>query len=319
MTDSGRVVVVGAGLAGLRTTEQLRARGFVGPITLIGTESRPPYDRPPLSKKALTERDLDPSLKADFGTLGVDFRPEEAATGLGDEAAVVTTRGTYPFDHLVLATGALPVALPGEGRQRFLRTYDDALALRDLLRPGLRLAIVGAGVGSAPRTGHRRGRARQPGHGGRSRSHAARRGDRSPARSPDRSLVRRRRRGPAGSPGAGRGRAARRARPGRERVDCGRRDRHRGRGAACDQVAQGFRRPAGERRGRGRPPCALRGLAFTRWGTVPRSSRGGSGGGCGSSTGTWPCTRPRWSRPTCSAATRRTTRCCTSGPSSSAG
>jgi 3-phenylpropionate/trans-cinnamate dioxygenase ferredoxin reductase subunit len=144
MTDSGRVVVVGAGLAGLRTAEHLRARGFVGPITLIGTESRPPYDRPPLSKKVLTESDLDPSLKADFGTLGVDFRPGEAATGL-DEAAVVTTRGTYPFDHLVLATGALPVALPGEGRQRFLRTYDDALALRDLLRPGLRLAIVGAG------------------------------------------------------------------------------------------------------------------------------------------------------------------------------
>ena len=45
----------------------------------------------------------------------------------------------------MLATGALPVALPGTGRQRFLRTYDDALALRELLRPGLRLAIVGAG------------------------------------------------------------------------------------------------------------------------------------------------------------------------------
>jgi 3-phenylpropionate/trans-cinnamate dioxygenase ferredoxin reductase component len=45
----------------------------------------------------------------------------------------------------VLATGAVPVGLPGPGRQRFLRTYDDALALRALLRPGLRLAIVGAG------------------------------------------------------------------------------------------------------------------------------------------------------------------------------
>ena len=138
-------MVAGAGLAGFRTAEILRERGFAGPITLIGAESRPPYDRPPLSKKVLTEPDLDPSLKADFAALGVDFRPEEAATGLDDEAALVTTRGTYPFDHLVLATGALPVALPGDGRQRFLRTYDDALALRDLLRPGLRLAIVGAG------------------------------------------------------------------------------------------------------------------------------------------------------------------------------
>jgi NADPH-dependent 2,4-dienoyl-CoA reductase/sulfur reductase-like enzyme len=147
MTDSGRVpgrvVVAGAGLAGFRTVEELRARGFAGPITLVGAEPRPPYDRPPLSKKFLADPGLDPSLKADFAALEVDFRPAEAATGLGDE--LVTSRSAYPFDHLVLATGALPVALPGDGRQRFLRTYDDALALRDLLKPGLRLAIVGAG------------------------------------------------------------------------------------------------------------------------------------------------------------------------------
>jgi NADPH-dependent 2,4-dienoyl-CoA reductase/sulfur reductase-like enzyme len=147
MTDSGRVpgrvVVAGAGLAGFRTVEELRALGFAGSITLVGAESRPPYDRPPLSKKFLADPGLDPSLKADFAALGVDFRPGETATGLGDE--LVTSRGAYPFDHLVLATGALPVALPGDGRQRFLRTYDDALALRDLLKPGLRLAIVGAG------------------------------------------------------------------------------------------------------------------------------------------------------------------------------
>jgi len=149
MTQSGRVVIAGAGLSGLRTAEELRARGFAGPVTLIGAETRPPYDRPPLSKKVLTEPDLDPSLKADFAALDVGFRPGEAVTGLGDE--LVTDRGSYPFDHLVLATGSLPVALPGEGRQRFLRTYDDALALRDLIRPAqsprkaLRLAIVGAG------------------------------------------------------------------------------------------------------------------------------------------------------------------------------
>jgi NADPH-dependent 2,4-dienoyl-CoA reductase/sulfur reductase-like enzyme len=137
-------VVAGAGLAGLRTVEELRARGLAGRITLIGAEARPPYDRPPLSKKVLTEAALDPSLHADFAALDVDFRPEEAAARL-EQAALVTSQAEYPFDHLVLATGALPVALPGEGRQRFLRSYDDALALRDLLRPGLRLAIVGAG------------------------------------------------------------------------------------------------------------------------------------------------------------------------------
>ena len=103
-------MVAGAGLAGWRTAEELRERGFTGPITLIGAESWPPYDRPPLSKKVLIESALDPSLKADFAALGVDFHPDEAATGLDDGAALVTTRGTYPYDHLVLATGALPVA-----------------------------------------------------------------------------------------------------------------------------------------------------------------------------------------------------------------
>ncbi|HYB48554.1 MAG TPA: FAD-dependent oxidoreductase [Streptosporangiaceae bacterium] len=142
--DRGRVVVAGAGLAGLRTAEELRARGYAGQITLVGAEPRPPYDRPPLSKKVLIATGVDPSLRADFGALDVDFRPDEAATGL-DAAALLTTRARYPFDRLVLATGALPVRLPGHGRQRFLRSYDDALALRDLLGPGLRLAIVGAG------------------------------------------------------------------------------------------------------------------------------------------------------------------------------
>jgi 3-phenylpropionate/trans-cinnamate dioxygenase ferredoxin reductase subunit len=144
VVESRRVVVAGAGLAGLRTVEELRARGLAGRITLIGAETRPPYDRPPLSKKVLTHSDLDPSLQADFAALDVDFHPDEAAARL-DGTTLVTSRREYPFDHLVLATGALPITLPGQGRQRFLRSYDDALTLRDLLRPGLRLAIVGAG------------------------------------------------------------------------------------------------------------------------------------------------------------------------------
>jgi 3-phenylpropionate/trans-cinnamate dioxygenase ferredoxin reductase subunit len=140
-----RLVVVGAGLAGLRTVVELRARDYPGRITMIGAEERPPYDRPPLSKKVLTDG-VDPSLDADFRALDVDFRPGQEAIGL-DAAArvVVTNHDSYSFEKLVIATGAAPIALPGPGRQRFLRTYDDALSLRGLLRPGLRLAIVGAG------------------------------------------------------------------------------------------------------------------------------------------------------------------------------
>ncbi len=149
-----RIVVVGGGLAGLRTVEELRARGYAGAVTLVGAENRPPYDRPPLSKRLMAGELADTTLRDDLDALGGELRLGETATGL--ETPVVngpaveggllrTDRGEHGFDRLVLATGATPVALPGAGRQRFLRTIDEALTLRALLRPGLRLAIVGAG------------------------------------------------------------------------------------------------------------------------------------------------------------------------------
>jgi len=145
-----RVVVAGAGLAGLRTAEELRARGYAGEVTLVGAESRPPYDRPPLSKRVMAGELADITLRDDLDTLGIRLCLAETATGFEpaqEEPGGVlrTDRGEYRYDRLVLATGATPIALPGRGPQRFLRTLDDALTLRELLKPGLRLAIVGAG------------------------------------------------------------------------------------------------------------------------------------------------------------------------------
>jgi 3-phenylpropionate/trans-cinnamate dioxygenase ferredoxin reductase component len=141
---ASQIVVVGSGLAGLRTVEELRAQGYAGQVTLIGAESRPPYDRPPLSKRLMAGAVDDTSLRTELESLGALVRLGERAERI-DDSAVHTDRGEYPFDRLVIATGARPVALPGPGRQRFLRTLDDALALRETLLPGTRLAIVGAG------------------------------------------------------------------------------------------------------------------------------------------------------------------------------
>jgi 3-phenylpropionate/trans-cinnamate dioxygenase ferredoxin reductase subunit len=149
MTDPEHVVVAGAGLAGLRTIEELRDRGYAGRVTLVGAEARLPYDRPPLSKKVLAGELDDTTLRPDLDALDVRARLAETATGLAAGVLETTTAAggsaRYEFDALVLATGARPVTLPGPGRQHVLRTLDDALALRALLAPGVALAIVGAG------------------------------------------------------------------------------------------------------------------------------------------------------------------------------
>jgi 3-phenylpropionate/trans-cinnamate dioxygenase ferredoxin reductase subunit len=144
MTGPGHVVVAGAGLAGLRTIEELRGRGYAGRVTLVGAEARLPYDRPPLSKKLMTGEVDDTTLRHDLADLDVRARLAETATGLAG-GVLTTDAGRYDYDALVLATGASPVRLPGEGTQHVLRTLDDALELRGLLKPGVALAIIGAG------------------------------------------------------------------------------------------------------------------------------------------------------------------------------
>src|SRR5262249_50210981 len=107
-------------------------------------ETRPPYDRPPLSKQLMTGAVDDTTLRADLDSLGAVVRLGERAEHLA-AGSVHTTEAEYRLDRLVIATGARPIALPGPGKQRFLRSIDEALALRDVLGRRRRLAIVGAG------------------------------------------------------------------------------------------------------------------------------------------------------------------------------
>ncbi|NAS22748.1 FAD-dependent oxidoreductase [Herbidospora sp. NEAU-GS84] len=138
------VVVVGAGLAGVRSVEALRAHGYQGRITLIGEEPHRPYDRPPLSKAVLLGDADSTVVDSDLEALDVRLMLGTAAKGLHD-GVLSTTDGELAFDGLVVATGATPVRLRGEGHQHVLRTIDDALALREALVEGARVAVVGAG------------------------------------------------------------------------------------------------------------------------------------------------------------------------------
>ena len=149
------MVIVGAGEAGARAAVALRENGFRGPVTLIGEESHRPYERPPLSKAAMTaEADPDATYIVDETRLAdhaIEHRAGATVVGVAREARrVLFEDGTdLPYDKLLLATGARPrkLAIPGAGPENvlYLRTFADALAMRQRLAPGRRLVVIGGG------------------------------------------------------------------------------------------------------------------------------------------------------------------------------
>ena len=144
-----RVVVVGAGMAGVQTAVALRERGFQGTVTVIGAEPHQPYDRPPLSKAVLLGKAEGSAFEVDFEALGIELRLGREALGVRPDAHELDTEaGPVPYDVLVLATGAEPIRLPGtEGVPgvHLLRTLDDAERLRPVLARQHDIVVVGAG------------------------------------------------------------------------------------------------------------------------------------------------------------------------------
>jgi 3-phenylpropionate/trans-cinnamate dioxygenase ferredoxin reductase subunit len=150
----GKVVIVGAGLAGSRTAEALRAHGYEGRILLIGEESSPPYERPALSKALLSGKREETGLllrrPEHFAELDIELMLGERVESIDIDRREATLRSgaVLDWDALVLATGARPRRLGGietPAGVHYLRTLADALTLRAELTPGRRLAIVGAG------------------------------------------------------------------------------------------------------------------------------------------------------------------------------
>jgi 3-phenylpropionate/trans-cinnamate dioxygenase ferredoxin reductase subunit len=148
-----RIVVIGAGLAALRTVQALRRRGSDASVTLVGSERQLPYDRPPLSKSVLVGSsaadDVALTSAADIAELDVDLRLGVAALDL-DVAGrrLVTTDGAIGYDDAVIATGSSARRLPHladlDGVY-VLRTVEDAVAIRAALQAGPRVVVIGGG------------------------------------------------------------------------------------------------------------------------------------------------------------------------------
>ena len=149
------VVIIGAGQAGGRAAEALRQGGHAGPITIVGDEVHPPYERPALSKEFLA--DADPAKIAWirpgpwYAENGITLLSGRRATRI-DRArkTVALDDGTsLTYGALILATGARPRLLPLDGADHpsvtYLRTIDDSRKLFPSLGPGGRIVVIGAG------------------------------------------------------------------------------------------------------------------------------------------------------------------------------
>lgn len=147
------VLIVGASMGGLKAAEALREFGYLGPITAIGEEAYGPYNRPPLSKEALGHEvtleavafSIRPATKDVNWILGT--RAESADL---EKQTVTDSTGTiHHYSALVIATGLrakrLDVPNGNLTSRHAVRTLDDAIALREDLKTGAHVVILGAG------------------------------------------------------------------------------------------------------------------------------------------------------------------------------
>ncbi|MFD3592862.1 NAD(P)/FAD-dependent oxidoreductase [Nocardia sp. NPDC058640] len=149
---SAPIVIVGAGLAGLRTAEELRRAGYEGRVVLLGDESRPPYDRPPLSKQFVRGETDDTALRPPefYADKNIELRLGTAVTGVDTAGRAITLAdgSTVEYDQLIIATGLRPRRIPGlpeVAGVHVLRAHEDAETLRAELAGANRAVIIGAG------------------------------------------------------------------------------------------------------------------------------------------------------------------------------
>lgn len=149
---SQALIIVGAGHAGGRAALTLREEGYTGSLILIGDEAHLPYERPPLSKAVLQgSTDLAGCSLCDstrLAALGIEHIAGNPVSRLDPQQhRLQLADGQWlTYTGLLLATGGRARRLPeAQAPVLYLRTHDEAVALRDRLRPGTRVVVVGGG------------------------------------------------------------------------------------------------------------------------------------------------------------------------------
>ena len=147
-----KVLIVGAGLGGLRTAEALRSNGFSGEIVIVGDESHQPYNRPPLSKEALysglSHEDLKFRQRDSVADVSWVLGSAAEKLDLAEQKVILADGTSRAFDALVVSTGIRPrlLPIPGPTQGLFtLRTLNDAQSLQAAIGPGVNVVILGSG------------------------------------------------------------------------------------------------------------------------------------------------------------------------------
>ena len=151
-----RIVIIGAGQAGAAMAAKLRALGHDGPLTLIGEEPAPPYQRPPLSKKYLLGEMEEARLYLRptefYEDQKIDLRTGVAVESIDRGACEIVLTGgeRLGYEKLVLTTGSRPRLLPASiggdlGRVYPVRSLADVDAMAEEFAEGRRVLIVGGG------------------------------------------------------------------------------------------------------------------------------------------------------------------------------
>ena len=150
-----KIIIIGAGQAGLQSIISLRQGGFAGDITLIGDESVLPYQRPPLSKDYLSGKlarerlFLKPENFFAENNIKLQLATRAEKIDAKGHSLQLANGGTLTYDKLVLATGSRPRLLDIAGREFNnifdLRSMADIDAMQPLFKKGKNLAIIGGG------------------------------------------------------------------------------------------------------------------------------------------------------------------------------
>ncbi|WP_319773510.1 FAD-dependent oxidoreductase [Breoghania sp.] len=146
-----RIVIIGSGQGGVQAAISLRQEGYAGRLTVIGAEPGLPYQRPPLSKAYLKTGDAEAlRLRPEtfFEKNEIELIDHVWVDRIDRDAHTVHSGDrTFPYDHLILATGTRNLRPPIKGAERALdlRTLEDAARLRAELDMPKRCAVIGGG------------------------------------------------------------------------------------------------------------------------------------------------------------------------------